>query len=74
MILDCNKQITEPTRQDHLLDLVLMNVPGVRTKIIPAISDQLPCTLPEQVGIPGIIWGYATADWDRTRSLLKEIE
>ena len=74
------QKVTKPTREDHLLDLVLTNVPGVRTKILPAISDhklvvaELPLKVPERVIIPQTIWVYAKADWDRMRSLLEETE
>ena len=52
------QKVTKQTREDHLLDLVLTNVPGVRTKILTAISDhklvvaELPFKVPERVIIP----------------------
>ena len=33
------QKVTKPTREDHLLDLVLTNMPGVRTSVLPCIAD-----------------------------------
>ena len=70
--------VTKPTREDHLLDLVLTNIPGVRTKVLPSIADhklvvaELPFKVPEQAVISRTVWRYAKADWVRMRSELKE--
>ena len=70
--------VTKPTREDHLLDLVLTNIPGVRTKVLPSIADhklvvaELPFKVPEQAVISRTVWRYAKADWVRMRSELEE--
>ena len=74
------QKVTKPTKDNHLLDLVLTKVPGVRTRILPSISEhQLVITkiqfkVPERVIIPRTAWVYAKADWDRMHSLLEENE
>ena len=72
--------VTKPTREDHLLDLVLTNISGARTNVLPCIADhklvvaELPFKVPEQAIISRTVWRYAKADWERLRSELEETD
>ena len=33
------QKVTKPKKEDHLLDVLLTNVPRVKTTILPSISD-----------------------------------
>ena len=72
--------VTKPTREDHLLDLVLTNISGARTNVLPCIADhklvvtELPFNVPEQAIISRTVWRYAKADWERLRSELEETD
>ena len=37
--LGLQQKVRQPTREGHLLDLVLTDVPGVVARILPAIAD-----------------------------------
>ena len=71
------KQIVRaPTREEHLLDLVLTNIPGATATVLPAIADhklvtaELTFKVPEQTTITRMVWEFAKADWDKMRDLL----
>ena len=72
------QQVTKPTREDHLLDLVLTNMSGVRTSVLPCIADhklvvaEMPFKVPEQADIFPTVWQYPNADWDKLRSEFDE--
>ncbi len=74
------QKVTKPTREEHLLDLVLTNLPGAKAQTMPSIADhklvmaELPFKAPEHVAIPRTVWQYAKADWERMRSVLEESE
>ena len=71
------KQIVRaPTREQHLLDLVLTNIPGATATVLPAIADhklvtaELTFKVPEQTTITRMVWEFAKADWDKMRDML----
>ena len=71
------KQIVRaPTREEHLLDPVLTNIPGATATVLPAIADhklvtaELTFKVPEQTTITRMVWEFAKADWDKMRDLL----
>ena len=70
--------VTKPMRDDDLLDLVLTNVSGVRTSVLPCIANhklvvtELPFKVPEQAIISRTVWQYANADWERLRCELEK--
>jgi hypothetical protein len=68
------------TRENHLLDLVLTDVDGVKCKVLPKIADHsivnayfhLP--VPETVTRERSVWVYPTADWSAVRSGIGAID
>ena len=71
------KQIVKtPTREGHLLDLVLTNIPGTRASVLPAITDHklvtavLNLKAPEKATVTRVVWQFAKADWDKMRDML----
>ena len=71
------KQIVkESTRGDHLLDLLLTDVDGVRCRVVPTIADHksllatLPLRAPKVATISRAVWQFAKADWEGLRQAL----
>ena len=71
------KQIVRaPTREQHFLDLVLINIPGATATVLPAIADhklvtaELTFKVPEQTTITRMVWEFAKADWYKMRDML----
>jgi hypothetical protein len=62
--------VTEPTRGDHLLDLILTDLDDVRCKVLPKIADHngllatLPLRAPKVATITREVWQFAKADWE----------
>ena len=70
------QKVRKPTREGHLLDLVLTDIHGVTTRTLPAISDhklvfaEMHFTVPEHRSTERMVWVYQKADWERTRAEL----
>ena len=70
------QQVTLPTREKHLLDLVLTNIPNTRATVSPAIADhrlvtaELAFKVPEQTTLTRTVWQFAKADWEMMRGML----
>jgi hypothetical protein len=70
------QKITQPTREEHLLDLVLTNIPNTRATVSPAIADhrlvtaELAFKVPEQTTVTRTVWQFAEADWEMMRDML----
>ena len=69
---------TQPTREDRLLDIVLTNMSGVTTIVLPRVADQklvvaeTPFKVPGQAVISRTEWRYAKAGCDKLRSEFDE--
>ena len=69
--------VTEPTRLDYLLDLVITDVDGIKTKVLPCIADHraILVTLTQKVPVTEVIqrrvWSFNKADWDGLRWRLR---
>ena len=70
------QKVTQPTREEHLLDLVLTNIPGTRVTVSPAIADhrlvtaELAFKVPEHTTVTRTVWQFAKADWEMLRYML----
>ena len=68
--LGLTQLVHEPTRGDHLLDLVLSSFSGVKAGVLPLIADHKPVTatlklsVPSQVEAGRKVWRYGQADWE----------
>ena len=67
--------VRKPTREDHLLDLVLTDVPtNTKCKVHPKIADHSVVTArvsmqaPTRTPITRVVWDFAKADWKALRS------
>ena len=73
------QKVTKPTRDEHLLDLALTDVPGTTTKVSAGIADhkivtaELKFKVPEQVTLTRMVWQFAKADWDMMRDMLSTV-
>ena len=75
----CKELIREPTRGEHLLDLVLSSVPEMKTEVLlfdcrPQTRD---CYVEALVAISCRgwtqgVWRYRQADWERLRDMLDD--
>jgi len=60
--LGLQQKVQQQTRQGHLLDLVLTNIPGTNAKVRPAISDhelvlaELKFTMPKREIVKRKVW------------------
>ena len=60
--------VSQPTRGNHLLDLVLTDVPGTTTRVLPRIADHcvveasVPLPVPQQEVVLREGWKFGTAD------------
>ena len=50
--LGMTQLVHEPTRGNHLLDLVLSNFSGVKTGVLPMITDHKPITATLKLSVP----------------------
>ena len=70
--------VHEPTRGDHLLDLVLSSFSGVKTGVLPMIADHKPVTAALKLSVPSHVvaarkvWRYGQADWERLHDSLAD--
>ena len=79
---DCGleQKVRQPTREGHLLDLVVTDIPNVVAKTLPAIADhklvmaEINFKVPEQVTVVRTVWLYYRADWERMRQQLAETD
>ena len=61
--------VTEPTRYEHLLDLVLTDLESCKTEVLPRIADhklvvvELKADVPSQACITRKVWSFTQADW-----------
>ena len=66
--------VSQPTRGRHLLDLVLSDIPDVKTNVLPKIADHaivesvLNLPVPEQVVVQREVWHFKNADWVKLRA------
>ena len=71
--------MTKPTRDEHLLDLALTDIPGTTTKVSAGIADhkivtdELKFKIPEQVTLTRMFWQFAKADWDMMRDMVSTV-
>ena len=69
--------VHSPTRGRYLLDLVLTDISGATTKVLPRIADHslvevvLPFKAPEMVHIQREVWKFQSADWVKLRAVLE---
>jgi len=70
--------VNQPTRGQHLLDLVLTDVPGATTRVLPKIADHsvvqvsAPLPMPHQETVTREGWKFNSADWERLNADLEE--
>ena len=70
--------VHQPTRGDHLLDLVLSSFSGVKTGVLPMIADLKPVTATLKLSVPShVVAGrkvgrYGQADWERLHDSLAD--
>ena len=70
--------VTQPTRDNHLLDLVLTDSADVRSRVLPKLADHSPvlATLTFELGetttVTRDVWDFANADWDKLNDLLDD--
>ena len=76
--LGLTQLVHEPTRGDHLLDLVLSSFSGVKAGVLPLIADHKPVTatlklsVPSQVEAGRKVWRHGQADWERLHDSLAD--
>ena len=76
--LGLTQLVHEPTRGDHLLDLVLSSFSGVKAGVLPLIADHKPVaatlklSVPSQVEAGRRVWRYGQADWERLHDSLAD--
>ncbi len=74
------KQLTtEPTREKHLLDLVLTDCPSiVKVKVVDGVSDhrgvflELSVCPPIPIPVERRVWDFGKADWDGLKAELRD--
>ena len=70
------QSVKEPTRNDHLLDLVLTDIPGTEIMVGGKIQDHKSVLTKFNFSVPATqvlqreVWNYAKADWERLKDLL----
>ena len=78
--LGLEQLVRSPTREGHLLDLVVTDITGVKVQTLPAISDhkliiaELKFKTPESTTVNRTVWQYPKADWERMRHMLTEAD
>ena len=61
--------VREPTRDNHLLDLVMTDVEGVGHEVGPKVADHnyvvasVEANVPKTVAVERTVWNYNRADW-----------
>ena len=70
--------VTEPTRGENLLDLVLCDIAGASATTLGRIADHrgtltsVQMQIPEQIYVARTLWHFCAADWDKMRDQLAE--
>ena len=78
--LRLEQKVRQPTREAHLLDLVMSDIPGVVAKVLPTITDhnvvkaELAFKVPEQVTVSRAVRLCHKADWERMRQQLEDMD
>ena len=78
--LGLEQLVRSPTREGHLLDLVVTDITGVKVQTLPAISHhkliiaELKFKTPESTTVNRTVWQYQKADWERMRHMLTEAD
>ena len=76
--LGLRQMVREPTREQHLLDLVLTDIESVKCKVLPKIADHnvvetsLKLSVPQQAPVKREVWDYRKADWEQLVDSLGE--
>ena len=76
--LGLTQLVHEPTREDHLLDLVFSSFSGAKAGVLPLIADHklvtatLKLSVPSQVEAGRKVWRYGQADWERLHDSLAD--
>ena len=71
------QKMHEPTRGEHLLDLVLTDVPHAKACAVGAIADHKGVLMSFRLDVPKtfvpdrVMWAFNTADWDLMRDTFK---
>ena len=69
-----------PTRGEHLLDLVLSDIPGVTATTTAAVADHMgvlavvPFSVPEVAAHQRTLWDFRRADWEQLQARLSETD
>jgi len=70
------QMVKEPTRGDHLLDLVLTDIHGMTCEVLPPIADhklvlaKFALTMPKRIAFEREVWDFRHADWEGLRAEL----
>ena len=78
--LGLEQLVRSPTREGHLLDLVVTDIAGVKVQTSPAISDhklvtaELKFKTSESTTIDRTVWQYQKADWERMQQILTDAD
>ena len=73
--LGLEQSVHSPTREGHLLDLVVTDIAGVKLQTLPAISDyklriaELRFKTPESITVNTTVWLYQKTDWERMQQI-----
>ena len=74
------QKVRKATREKYTLDLVITDVDGVKSKVLPPISDhslvlaELDLEVPESQKRKRKVWKYGQADWDGLRKYFEQID
>ena len=70
--------VTEPTRNEYLLDLVMTDIPGTEAFVGGKVQDhrfvltKFNFKVPETQTLERQVWNYGKADWTRLKELLAD--
>jgi hypothetical protein len=70
------QHLQKPTRDKHLLDLVIADIDGLQCKVLPKIADHCCVTACMKFSVPVAqvikrrVWNFARADWNQLRTRL----
>ena len=72
--------VSEPTRQSHLLDLVLADVKHCSARVIPGVSDHKAVVVNVSFKVPTseeherVVWRYREADWQLLNGRIEDFQ
>ena len=72
--------MTEPTREENLLDLAITDIQSATCYVGGKIQDhkyalaKLNFSVQETVHLKREVWNYANADWERMRDILEDTD